>query len=106
MSLVKAKQIAEALTEMSTTGADFLEGEMEDGRIVIERYSGEGLEEQMTIEGAIQYAGVFALGGATKCHDALTFLQKHDSLDEIMPTARRLIQFNARVVLEILVDKE
>ena len=81
MDLEQAKEIAEELTEMSTTGEDFLAGEMEDGKIVIERYSDENCEEQMTPTEAIRYARKFAINGVIKCCDALLFLDKHGLLN-------------------------
>ncbi len=51
-------KIANELTEMSTTGEDFLAGQ----EVVIERYDDEDLVDTMTIEHAIDYASVFALG--------------------------------------------
>ena len=102
MDLGKAKQIAGQLTEISTTGEDFLAGEMDDGKIVIERYSDENCEEVMPVAEAIKYAGIFAIDGAVKCRNALTFLAEHNCLDTITPTTKRMVELECRSVVGIL----
>jgi len=54
MTLTDATILAAKLTDMSTTGEDFLAGDM-DGKIIIERYKGTKLCAQMTIKEAKQY---------------------------------------------------
>ena len=94
---MEAKQIARALTDMSTTGEFFLEGEMKDGRIVIEKY-GEDTVDILTVQEAIRYARVFALSSAVKCNDALEFLREHKYLGhpEMQRTARIINDFLER----------
>ena len=81
MTFEEAELLAQQLTEMATTGEDFLAGDS-DGEIVIDRHLAgrkPELEDRMTIPESIEYARVFASDGATKCCEALRFLTKHDT---------------------------
>lgn len=81
-TLQKAWDLAKALTDMATTGEDFLAGHTGE-EIVIERYlpgkEGKELVDQMTVDEAIAYTRVFAIDGATKCQMALEFLVENDT---------------------------
>ena len=100
ISFEQAEDLAAALTEMSTTGEDFLAGEI-DGEIIISRYDGEGLEADMTPEEAIHYATIFAYNGAKKCRMAVEFLRQHDKLSSNLLFVRPPL----RCVLEIIEER-
>ncbi len=78
MTLKEAKELAETLTEMSTTGEDFLAGKSNE-EIVIERYFDDKLQDLMTVSEAVAYARTFAIDGASKCQMALEFLVENDT---------------------------
>ena len=72
MTLKDAYLVARKLTEMSTTGEDFLAGER-NGIIIIERWDDMD-SYAMSIEEAIQYANVFIGDAKKKIELAANFL--------------------------------
>lgn len=76
MTLKDAQQIAAELTEMSTTGEDFLAGEI-NGGITIDRWD-DTESYVMSVEDAIQYADVFIQDGIKKVKLARKFLEERD----------------------------
>jgi hypothetical protein len=100
MTYEEAKEIAAELTEMSTTGEDFLAGRQENATIFIEAYLDNQLRE-LPVDDAINYASIFALGGATKACVALQFLHEHNRLNECKHS-KELIRLALETALGIL----
>ena len=96
MTLTEAEILAAKLTDMSTTGDDFLAGDI-DGDIIIERYINDSgnIEDvvckPMTIYEAVNYAYIVASDGITKCQMALELLKQYGRSVESVELLRQAL---------------